>query len=99
GAHELLEETMLVDSHDHALALIGLHPDLLCLDPAGASYIHHQHIAPDANTQFLAGMLISQGPATVQQNAGQPNVSGWATLVPLLDQTQNPPRPMKMSDG
>ena len=96
---DLRDEAMLVDSSDHALALVGLHPDLLSLDPASAAYLHATHIAPDANTQFLASVLPTLGAATVQQSPGLPNGGGWATLLPLTDTRRNPPSPMKMSDG
>lgn len=99
SAEDLRDEAMLVDSSDHALALVGLYPDLLSIEPASAAYIHATHIAPDANTQFLARMLSTLGPATVQQSPGQANAGGWATLVPLMDNSKNPPLPMKMSDG
>jgi hypothetical protein len=47
NAAALREEAMLIDSHDHASALIGAHAELLSLDPASAAYIHTGYIGPD----------------------------------------------------
>jgi hypothetical protein len=98
SAQDLLDEHALVDTNSHAEALVGLHPELLSLEPNSAAHVHHNYISVDSNTQFLAlAILPSLSPAVPQ---GSPNVSGaWATLVPLMDDTKTPPVPVKLSDG
>lgn len=99
GAADLREEAMLVDSHDHASALIGAHAELLSLDPESAAYIHVGHIGPDQTTIHLAATLQARGMATVQQSPGQHNQAGWATLRPLMNDGASPPVPYCKSDG
>lgn len=96
---ELRDEAMLVDSHDHACALISAHGELICLDPGSAAYIHANYIAPDQSTVQLAATLQARGAATVEQAPGQHNPAGWATLRPLLDTRASPPVPYRKSDG
>lgn len=98
-AADLHEEAMLVDSHDHAGALIGSHVELLSLDPESAAYIHVGYIGPDQTTVQLAATLQSRGMATVEQQPGQHNPSGWATLRPLINDGARPPAPYRKSDG
>jgi hypothetical protein len=81
---DLREEAMLVDSHDHACAMVGAHAELLSLDPESAAYIHASYIGPDQTTVQLAATLQARGMATVEQSPGQQNPAGWATLRPLL---------------
>ena len=98
SAQDLLDEHALVDNSSHAEALVGVHPELLSLEPISAACVHHNYISNDSNTKFLAGLLASMGPAVP---AGTANVSGappWATLVPMTD-PQDPSKPWKMSDG
>lgn len=99
SALDLMEESVLVDMTDHAHALIGMHSDLLSLDPVSAAYIHGAHIASSPATIILASALGQLGPATPQQMPGQPNQNGWATLVPLMNRTLQPPAPFKKGDG
>ena len=99
-AAQMYEEAMLIDSHDHASAMIGAHADLLSLDPESAVYIHAGYIAPDATTVQLAATLQAKGMATVEQSPGQHNPSGWATLRPLLlTGSTRTPVPYRKSDG
>jgi hypothetical protein len=99
GAADMREEAMLIDSHDHASALIGAHAELLSLDPESAAFIHAGYIGPHQTTVQLAATLQARGMATVQQSPGQHNPSGWATLRPLLNNNVNPPAPYRKSDG
>ena len=91
------EELSLVDVCNQAETFVGLHPDLLSIDPNSAAHIQTNYVSPDSNTQFLTSLLQTMGPAAP---AGTANVSvkpPWATLTPLIDdQTQ---QPYKKSDG
>jgi hypothetical protein len=101
SARDLREEAALIDSHDHAHALVGVHAELLCLDPQGAAYIHANYISQDPDTMILANQLKQMGTATVQQTPGQLNPKGWATMQPLMNTLAlvSPPIPYKKSDG
>jgi hypothetical protein len=99
NAADLREEAMLIDSHDHASALIGAHAELVSLDPESAAYIHASYIGPDPSTVRLAASLQAKGMATVQRTPGQHNPTGWATLRPLLNTDASPPAPYRKSDG
>lgn len=99
GAADMREESMLIDSHDHASALIGAHAELVSLDPDSAAFIHASYIGPDQATVQLAATLQARGMATVQQDPGQHNPTGWATLRPLLNESASPPAPYRKSDG
>lgn len=101
SAADLRDEAMLVDSHDHAYAMIGAHAELLSLDPESAAYIHARHIGPDQSTVQLAAILQERGMATVEQTPGRHNPAGWATLRPLLNTSTNPssPSPYRKTDG
>lgn len=96
---DLQDEHVLIDCTSHAAALVGVHPELLSLEPNSAAAIHTSYIGIDANTEFLGIELQGMGPAAP---AGSLNVSGnpsWATLMPLMNTTVNPPVPFKKSDG
>ena len=100
NAGEMREEAMLIDSHDHASAMIGAHAELLSLDPESAAYIHASTIGPDQTTVRLAATLQARGMATVEQSPGQHNPSGWATLRPLMmTGGTRTPVPYRKSDG
>ena len=90
SAQDLVDESALVDSTDHARTLIGLHPDLLCAEPGGAWHIHTSHIQPNSRTRFLAAVLRRQGPASPQLAPNRPNPTGWATLLPLAQDDGTP---------
>lgn len=85
SAGELLEERALVDSTDHAAALVGLHPELLSVDPASAHILHSGHITTNHMLDPVSSTLEALGTAEPQASANQPNPSGWATLVPVTD--------------
>ena len=100
SAQDLLDEHALVDNCSHAEALVGLHPELLSLEPNSAAHVHHNYISVDSNTQFLAQVILpTMGPAVPQGSSNVSDAQPWATLVPLMDDTKTPPVPVKMSDG
>lgn len=82
---ELLEEQALLDTTSHAATIVGMHPEILNCDPNGAAHIHTSYINTGA-TAGLELLLTAYGAATPQVTPGQPNPTGWATLVPLLDE-------------
>jgi hypothetical protein len=92
---DLREEQALFDPNSHAEALVGLHPDILSVEPNSGAHILANYVSLDSNTQFLGGLLPSMGPATP---AGTNNMglTPWATLQPLLDDKG---MPFKKSDG
>jgi hypothetical protein len=94
---DLEDEMALVDVNSHAEALVGLHPDLLSIDPASAAHIQANYVSQDANTQFLAALLQTMGPAAPQGAASVSGLPPWATLVPLVDDQTG--QPFKKSDG
>jgi hypothetical protein len=89
-AQDLLEEAALIDSTDHATAMVGLHPEMLSIEPNSAAHIQHNLIQTNGTLQALASQLDAAGPATPQTTSGQPNASGWATLAPVLDDKGKP---------
>jgi hypothetical protein len=94
---DLRDEEALVDTNSFAQALVGLHPDILSVEPNSGGHIQSNYVSQDSNTQFLAGLLQTMGPAAP---AGMTNVSGappWATLTPLINDQTN--QPYKKSDG
>lgn len=90
---DLREEHALFDPNSHAEALVGLHPDILSVEPNSGAHILTNYVSADSNTQFLGGLLPSLGPATTEDSSTS---GGWATLKPLLDDKGNP---FKKSDG
>jgi hypothetical protein len=96
---DLRDEQALVDSNSHAEALVGLHPDLASIEPNSAAHVHNNYISPDTDTQFLALVLQSMGPAVPPGSANVNGATPWATLRPILDETKSPPVPYKKSDG
>jgi hypothetical protein len=94
---DLQDEQALLDFNSQAEALVGLHPDLVSIERDTAAHIQANYVSPDSNTQFLAALLQTMGPAAP---SGMTSVSGkppWATLLPLVnDQTG---QPYKKSDG
>jgi len=97
SAQDLRDEQALVDTTSFAEALVGVHPDLLSVEPASGTFILTNYVSQDSNTQFLGDVLQGMGPAVPQ---GMTSVSGlppWGTLMPLVnEQTQ---QPFKKSDG
>lgn len=96
---DLRDEHALIDCTSHADALVGLHPDILSIEPGSAAFIQASYVGVDSNTQFLGELLRSMGPAVPQ---GMANVAGkpsWATLLPLMNPSTHPPMPYKKRDG
>ena len=94
---DLRDESVLIDTNSHAEALVGLHPDILSIEPESGGHIQTNYVSQDSNTQFLAALLQTMGPAAPQ---GMANVSGatpWATLMPLINDATG--QPYKKSDN
>ena len=89
-AQDLLEETALLDTSDHAIAIIGMHPDLLSAEPNSAATVQTTYIGPNGFALELSVLLQVLGPATPQQTPRQPNPGGWATLTPILQDSGQP---------
>lgn len=79
---DLRDERVLLDAASHAATSVGMHPDLMSLEPNAAFTIHWKHIDQNIDVSVLANKLTQAqyGPATPQQTAGQPNATGWSTL-------------------
>ncbi len=82
---DLVEETALVDTSDHASTLISLHPSVTSGETNSAAHIHTNWIQPNGATEGLANVIQGLGDAQPQVTPNAPNGSGWATLVPLTD--------------
>jgi hypothetical protein len=89
-ARDRLDEEVLKDVSDHAIAIVGVHPDLLSAEPTSAAHVQSNHISPNGCALDLSFVLEGLGPATPQQTPGQPNATGWATLTPILDDHGQP---------
>lgn len=98
SAIELIDEQTLIDTTDHAAAMVGLHPETLSAEPNSAAYIHANHIAPNPLTSDLSDDIAAAGPAQPQITPGQPNgvTQGWATLRPFTDDQG---RPLRFTEG
>ena len=91
-AQDLIDESALLDSTDHAATLIAAHPDLMALEPTAAATVHNNHVGRSIQT-FLLGEKITQlGPSMPQTVPGAPNPTGWGSLQPLFDSNGNPIR-------
>lgn len=88
---DVLEERALIDVTDHASTLIGLHPNMLSGEPNSAAHIQGNWIQPNGATTALAVQIQALGDAQPEQAPGAPNPTGWATLVPLTDDTTGQP--------
>ncbi len=84
---DLMDEQALLDSTDWAKAMVNVNPEMLSADPDSAAHIQNNLI--DARSTFqLSQQLELAGPALPQasNSADTPNnATGWATLVPYLD--------------
>ncbi|MDQ2778693.1 MAG: hypothetical protein M3Y32_03940, partial [Pseudomonadota bacterium] len=88
---DLVDESALLDSSDHARTLVAMLPDLLSADPGSAQHINTSHIQQQqSQLRFLAATIESLGPAKPQQQADKANAQGWATLVPFNDEADHP---------
>jgi hypothetical protein len=94
---DLYDEAVLVDVNKFAEALVGVHPDLMAIEPGAASRIHAKYISVDANTQFLAGLLQTMGPAMPQGSIATTGATPWATLIPMIDEKTG--KSLKKSDN
>jgi hypothetical protein len=97
SAIELLDEHALIDITDHAAAMVGMHPEILSVEPGSAAHIHENHIAPSPFTSDLSDDIGAAGAAQPQLVPGQPNAftQGWATLRPFTDENNQPLRSTK----
>ena len=89
---DLIEETALLDTSNHAATLIGSHPDLMGLEATAAATVQHNHVARSIDTILLSSKIASLGPAMPQQTPGTPNSTGWASLQPLFNADGSPAR-------
>jgi hypothetical protein len=91
-AEDLMEEQALLDPTDHATTLIGMHPEVLSVEPTSCAYIQTHHIATSPFTEDVSDDITQLGPAQPQVTQGQPNdpTVGWATLVPMTDENGVP---------
>ncbi len=87
---DLYEETVVVDTSDHASTLISLHPSATSGESNSAAHIHTNWIQPNGATVGLAQVLQGLGDAQPQVTPNAPNGNGWATLVPLTDDNNQP---------
>jgi hypothetical protein len=94
---DLEDELALVDVTNHAETLVGLHPDILSIEPDSGAHIQSNYVSQDSNTQFLTALLQTMGPAVPQGMTNVSNAPPWATLMPLVDDQTK--QPYKKSDG
>jgi hypothetical protein len=90
-AQDLHEERALLDTTSHAATIVGAHPDLFSLEPTAANIVHSNHVDTSIDVTLLSEQLRRLGPATPQTTPGQPNQTGWGTLVPVIDDTTGQP--------
>jgi hypothetical protein len=92
-ARDLREEWALLDTATHAATIVGAHPDLFSLEPTAAHIVHSNHVDTSIGVTLLSEQLRRQqyGPAMPQMTSGQPNPTGWGTLVPVIDDTTGQP--------
>jgi hypothetical protein len=96
---DLRDEHALVDCLSHAQALVGLHPDILSIEPRSAAVVHGSYLGVDENTEALGEFLQTLGPAVPQGTVSAAGKNPWAVLVPLVDISKSPAVPYKKSDG
>ncbi|HKU85560.1 MAG TPA: hypothetical protein VJV77_04400 [Casimicrobiaceae bacterium] len=95
---DLEDELALVDITNHAEALVGLHPDILSVEPDSAAHIQTNYVSQDSNTQFLAALLQqTMGPAVPEGMTNLVARPPWATLKPLVNDATG--QPYKKGDG
>jgi len=90
---EAVEELAMVDQTTHAATLIGLHPDIMGLEPTAAATVQSNHVGKLVQTTLLQRAINRVGTtASPQTTPGTPNATGWASLRPLTDSTGAPIR-------
>ncbi|MEO8938161.1 MAG: hypothetical protein ABI277_14800 [Burkholderiaceae bacterium] len=90
---DLRDERALLGPAAHAAAIMGAHPELCSLETASAHHIHSNYIDSDPATGTIAKALgtAKYGPATPETTSGDTNTVGWATLIPVVDDTTGKP--------
>ena len=91
-AQDLIDESALLDSNNHAATLIAAHPDLMALEPTAAATVHNNHVGRSIQTFLLDEKITQLGPSMPQTVPGTPNPTGWGSLQPLFDSNGNPIR-------
>jgi hypothetical protein len=88
---DVLEEQAFLDTTDWAATLVNMHPELVSADPNSAAHImlNHINVLTGEITQ-LSDVLSAAGAAQPQGNPTADNSAGWATLVPYVDENNNP---------
>ena len=95
---DLQDEGALIDPTSFAEAVVGVHPDILSVEPVSAAHIQVNYVSQDTNTQEL-GLFVLPGmggavPEGMSTLSGKPPCG---TLTPLIDETTK--KPYKKSDG
>lgn len=96
SARDFWEERALIDTSDQAAALLGMHPDLMSLEPNSAHHLHSNYVDNDIATFNLSLALDPKGkygpamPAPPGAPPGQKNATGWGTLSPVLGADNKP---------
>lgn len=95
---DFLDEMVFVDFNSHAEAMVGLHPDILSLEPMSGANIINNYVGPSSDTQALASDLEEMGPAVPESMTSVNGAQPWATLD-LLGIDPNTSQPFKKTDG
>lgn len=95
-AQDLADEFVFLNPDSQAQALVGLHPDILSIEPDSGAHILSNYVDRDAFTIALSDRLAAMGPAAPAGTANATGKAPWATLTTLLDDSG---QPFKKSDG
>jgi len=88
---DVLEEQTFLDSTDWAATLVNMHPELVSADPNSAAHIMLNHInVLTGEISQLSDVLTAAGAAQPQVTSATDNSTGWATLVPYVDENNEP---------
>jgi hypothetical protein len=90
---DLIDERMLLGPPAHAATILGAHAELFSLESSSAHHIHSNHIDPLHATEVIANALSQPefGPGKPEVNQDDPNAKGWATLIPVIDDSTGKP--------
>jgi hypothetical protein len=91
---DLSDERVLLGPPAHAATILGAHAELFSLETNSAHHIHSNHIDPLDATAVIANALSTPnfGPGKPEVNSnGDPNTIGWATLIPVIDDSTGKP--------